>query len=115
MIGVVPVLSSVSERLAVDPMFTWPNASPSGVICICDCAPVPVSAYQQIDLSGGMDFAHTGVSKWLGKAELKVGVDNVFNRMPPVASNAFPATNADVGDYNGPIGRLYYIEARYRY
>jgi len=78
-------------------------------------APVPVSAYQQIDLSGGMDFAHTGVSKWLGKAELKVGVDNVFNRMPPVASNAFPATNADVGDYNGPIGRLYYIEARYRY
>jgi hypothetical protein len=45
-----------------------------------------------------------GALKWLGRTELRLGVNN-----------AFPATNADVGDYNGPIGRLYYVEARYRY
>ena len=50
-----------------------------------------------------------------GRAELRLGINNVFNRMPPAAPNAFPATNADVGDYNGPIGRLYYVEVKYRY
>jgi iron complex outermembrane receptor protein len=78
-------------------------------------APTSVGAYQQFDVSGGLDFARTGASRWLGKAEIKFGIDNVFNRMPPEAPNAFPATNADIGDYNGPIGRLYFVEARYRY
>ena len=64
--------------------------------------PIPVGSYQQFDLSGGMDFGRSSASRWLGKAELKVGVDNVFNRMPPEAPNAFPSTNADIGDYNGP-------------
>jgi hypothetical protein len=42
-------------------------------------------------------------------------MNNVFNKMPPLAPDAFPATNADVGDYNGPIGRLCFVEAKYRY
>jgi iron complex outermembrane receptor protein len=77
--------------------------------------PSHVGDYEQVDVNGGIDLSRTGVSRWLGKAELKLGVDNVFNRMPPEAPNAFPATNADIGDYNGPIGRLYFVEARYRY
>jgi hypothetical protein len=47
--------------------------------------------------------------------KLRVGVNNAFNEMPPVAMNAFPATNADTGDYNGPIGRLYFVDASYRF
>jgi iron complex outermembrane receptor protein len=78
-------------------------------------APQHVGDYEQFDLSGGVNFAKTGVARWLGKAELRFGVDNVFNRMPPLAPNAFPATNADIGDYNGPIGRLLFVEAKYRY
>jgi hypothetical protein len=26
-----------------------------------------------------------------------------------------PSTNADIGDYNGPIGRLFFVEAKYQY
>ena len=35
--------------------------------------------------------------------------------MVPIAANANPATNADVGDYNGPIGRLFFVDATYKY
>ncbi len=77
--------------------------------------PVPVGEYQQFDVNGGFDFSRSKAAHWLGKAEIKVGINNVFNKMPPSAPNAFPATNADIGDYNGPIGRLYYVEAKYRY
>ena len=43
-IGVVPVLSTVNERLAVLPTFTVPKISWPGVICRCGCAPAPESA-----------------------------------------------------------------------
>jgi len=78
-------------------------------------APQHVGAYQQFDAMAGFDLGKVGALKWLGRTELRLGVNNAFNQMPPIAPNAFPATNADVGDYNGPIGRLYYVEARYRY
>jgi iron complex outermembrane receptor protein len=77
--------------------------------------PVSVGNYVQYDISGGVDLAKAGAQSWMGKAEIRFGIDNCFNRMPPSAPNAFPATNADIGDYNGPIGRLYYVEAKYRY
>jgi iron complex outermembrane receptor protein len=78
-------------------------------------APTHVGDYEQFDFVAGSDLGKTGAAKWGGKAELRFGINNVFNRMPPVASNAFPATNADVGDYNGPIGRLYFVEVKYGY
>jgi iron complex outermembrane receptor protein len=78
-------------------------------------APSPVPSYEQWDAILGADMGKAGLWKWAGRPELRVGVNNLFNRMPPVAPNAFPATNADVGDYNGPIGRLWFVEARYRY
>jgi iron complex outermembrane receptor protein len=78
-------------------------------------APQSVGSYQQFDFMVGSDLGKATSLKWLGRTELRLGVNNAFNQMPPVAQNAFPATNADVGDYNGPIGRLYYVEARYRY
>ena len=65
-------------------------------------APQNVGSYQQFDLMMGSDLGKATTLKWLGKTELRLGVNNAFNRMPPVAQNAFPATNADVGDYNGP-------------
>jgi iron complex outermembrane receptor protein len=78
-------------------------------------APQTVGSYQQFDFLVAADLAKASSIRWLGRTELRLGVNNAFNRMPPVAANAFPSTNADVGDYDGPIGRLYYVEARYRY
>jgi|CZKI01.1.fsa_nt_gi iron complex outermembrane receptor protein len=74
-----------------------------------------VGDYQQFDAILGLDFSKIGALKGVGNTELRLGVNNVFNRMPPSAPDAFPATNADVGDYNGPIGRLLFVEAKYRY
>jgi iron complex outermembrane receptor protein len=77
--------------------------------------PTPVGSYEQWDAIAGADLGKVGLWKWAGSPELRVGVNNLFNRMPPEAPNAFPATNADVGDYDGPIGRLWFVEAKYRY
>src|ERR1019366_7698824 len=74
-----------------------------------------VGDFQQFDAIIGADLSSAGFWKWAGKPELRVGVNNIFNRMPPVAPNAFPATNAYVGYSNGPIGRLWFVEAKYRY
>ena len=78
-------------------------------------APAHVGDYQQFDLMAGADLGKTTSLKVARKDGTPARINNAFNKMPPVAQNAFPATNADVGDYNGPIGRLYYVEARYRY
>ena len=78
-------------------------------------APQHVGDYEQFDVVAASDLGKTIAAKWGGKAEFRLGINNIFNRTPPVAPNAFPATNADVGDYNGPIGRLYFVEVKYRY
>jgi iron complex outermembrane receptor protein len=78
-------------------------------------APVRVRSYQQFDAIVGYDLAKSTTVKWLGKLKLRLGMNNLFNQMPPTAANAFPATNADIGDYNGPIGRLFFADASYRY
>ena len=77
--------------------------------------PVPVSSYQQIDVLFTYDFSKTDRTGWLGKLVLRIGVNNLFNKTPPLAPNAFPSTNVDVGTYNGAIGRLYFVDASYRY
>ena len=43
------------------------------------------------------DFKALHASKWLDGLKVTVGVNNAFNKMPPLAPNAFPNTNADVG------------------
>ncbi|MBI4624364.1 MAG: hypothetical protein HY736_14255 [Verrucomicrobia bacterium] len=50
-------------------------------------------------------------SGWLKRVEAAMGVNNLFDRMPPPAPHAFPVTNADVTHYS-PIGRLTFVRAR---
>ncbi len=77
--------------------------------------PVRVGDFQQFDVMAAVKLGQAEGNRWSARSELRFGVNNIFNRMPPVARNAFPATNAAVGDYNGPIGRLYYVELKFRY
>ncbi len=77
--------------------------------------PTPVGSYQQVDLMFTYDFSHLGLNKWLDKLTVDVGVNNLFNKMPPQAPNAFPDTNADVGTYLGGIGRMYYTDLSYKF
>ncbi len=73
-----------------------------------------VSSYQQFDAILGYDFSK-GSCHWLRNLKVRAGVNNVFDEKPPIASSAFPSTNADVGDYGGPIGRLFFVDAAYKY
>lgn len=78
-------------------------------------APIKVGTYQQVDLMASYDFSHLGLSKYLNQLSVSVGVNNVFNKEPPQAPNAFKDTNADIGTYLGGIGRMYYTDISYKF
>lgn len=71
-------------------------------------AGIPVSSYSAWDLRGAYDF-HFGGSDSKTQLTLAVGVNNIGNKMPPLAPRAFANqfTNADIATYS-PIGRLVY-------
>ena len=66
-------------------------------------APLPVSRYFTWDLRAAYDW-QTSLVKHLKAA---IGVNNLTNRMPPLAPRTFTDNNADVATYS-PIGRLVY-------
>jgi iron complex outermembrane receptor protein len=74
--------------------------------------PVGVSKYIQEDFFVAYHFRR---GSWLPGVTLTAGVDNAFNRNVPAAYNAFPDTYGDVGEYNGAIGRMYYVDADYKF
>jgi iron complex outermembrane receptor protein len=74
-----------------------------------------VGAFTQYDLGFSYDFKGLHRQKWLKGLKLTAGVNNVFNKMPPEAPDVFTNTNADVATYDGAIGRMFYVNGRYRY
>jgi outer membrane receptor protein involved in Fe transport len=66
-------------------------------------APLPVSRYFSWDARVGYDW-RGGTIKDL---KLSLGVNNVTDRMPPLAPRTFTDNNADISTYS-PIGRLLY-------
>jgi len=72
-----------------------------------------VGAYNQYDLGLSYDFSHIRTHSWLHGLKATVGVNNVFDRTPPLAPNIYPLTNADIGGYDGAIGRMFYVNAKY--
>jgi iron complex outermembrane recepter protein len=71
-------------------------------------AGIPVSSYSAWDVRGAYDL-HFGRSDSNTKLTLAIGVNNIGNKMPPLAPRAFANqyTNADIATYS-PIGRLVY-------
>ncbi len=61
-------------------------------------SPLPVSRYSTWDVRAAYDWH---------KVKAAVGVNNLTNRMPPLAPRTFSDNNADVATYS-PIGRLVY-------
>lgn len=75
-----------------------------------------VSSFTAWDFQVAYDFGHLNANKWLNGLRIDVGINNAFNRMPPEALAAFSgSTNADVGTYDGAIGRMVYVDGRYRF
>ena len=77
--------------------------------------PAPVASYTQFDLGLTYDFKALHLGHGLDGLKVTVGVNNVFDRIPPLAPDAFSDTNADVATYNGSIGRMFYVNAKYSF
>jgi len=78
-------------------------------------APIPVNRYIQEDFALGYHFHRSGPLPWLDGFSVTVGIDNAFNENVPLAAGAFPDTYADDGNYNGAIGRMYYVDCEYKF
>jgi iron complex outermembrane recepter protein len=75
-------------------------------------AAVPVSDYTTFDAQ--VSYQMGDLFKTLKAPKIAVGVNNIGNRMPPVARNAFIDNRADVATYS-PIGRLWYVTVDTRF
>lgn len=77
-----------------------------------EIAPNDVKAYNSIDLSASYTFGSEW--KWFDGLSARIGVNNVFNELPPRAGGTFTQANADIATYS-PIGRLVFVEAKYKF
>jgi len=83
---------------------------------------VPVNYYTAWDLQLGYTFGHDDlpgtVGSWLKGVKLTVGVNDLFNRMPPYAGLSQAAgnnnNNVDTATYS-PIGRLLFVSASVKF
>jgi iron complex outermembrane receptor protein len=74
-----------------------------------------IPSFTAFDLGLSYDFGHLHLHKALEGLTIKVGVNNLSDKQPPLAPDVFPNTNADVGTYDGAIGRMWYFEAKYAF
>jgi iron complex outermembrane receptor protein len=78
----------------------------------------PVASYSAWDLSAGYTVGAKAkaVGPWNFLRGMKVtaGVNNLGNRMPPLAPQAFNESNVDIAAYS-VIGRLFYIDASVKF
>ena len=74
--------------------------------------PFRVAKYHKFDLQIGHSFAGYS-SKWLRGLSATVGVNNVFNKYPPLIPSEGNQSH-DINAYD-PIGRLFYVQAKYKF
>jgi iron complex outermembrane receptor protein len=72
-----------------------------------------VGAWYTLDLAADYTFGAT--VKYLAGARVTLGVNNVFNKMPPVDPTIYGSlSQADISTYN-PIGRFLYVDLKYKF
>jgi iron complex outermembrane receptor protein len=74
--------------------------------------PSPVAAYSQFDFQAAYSFTGS-TNKWLQGLSLTIGVNNAFNEEPPFIFSEGNQSH-DIVAYD-PIGRMFYVTARYRF
>jgi iron complex outermembrane receptor protein len=74
-----------------------------------------VASFTAWDAGVTYDFKHLHMGWGLDGLKVTVGVNNAFDKAPPLAINAFPNTNADVGTYDGAVGRMWYVSGKYSF
>jgi len=75
----------------------------------------PVSSFTSVDIYGSYRFSQVGERlRWLKGLTISAGMNNVGNRMPPLAPAAWTDSGADTGTY-GELGRVVYIDVSYKF
>ena len=70
-----------------------------------------VASFTSWDLFGQYQFTQNRALKGL---TVRAGVNNVFDRMPPLAPAAWTDANADTSTY-GALGRVVYVDVSYKF
>ena len=72
-----------------------------------------VASWYTTDVS--VDYTFGASVRYLGGARFTLGVNNVFNKMPPVDPTIYGSySNADISTYN-PIGRFIYADVKFKF
>lgn len=71
-----------------------------------------VAKYHNFDLQVGYSFKNSA-NRWLKGLTTTVGVNNVFNKFPPLIPSE-GNQSADINAYD-PIGRFVYVQAKYKF
>jgi iron complex outermembrane receptor protein len=128
--GTASTLNSTVPRWRTYTTFDWNDAGFDGVLGVTYISSVQdigagdisqsgfegVSAFTTFDLSLSYDCSHLHLNKWLNGLKITVGCNNIADKQPPEALSAFGGTtNADIGTYEGAVGRMYYINGKYSF
>lgn len=71
-----------------------------------------IPAYSSFDAS--LTYRLKARRKFFKGLQLTIGVNNIGNELPPRSATFDGLSNADITEFN-PIGRLYYVAAKYRF
>ncbi|HXQ82277.1 MAG TPA: TonB-dependent receptor [Opitutaceae bacterium] len=77
--------------------------------------PLRVASFDEYDFALSYDFGSLKWNHWLDGLTVRAGVNNAFDYEPPVAPYNLLNTLADVGEYNGAIGRMFFVDMSYRF
>jgi iron complex outermembrane receptor protein len=76
--------------------------------------PFRISSYDSFDVS--TSFTCGAMSNWtlLNGMTVRIGANNVLNKMPPFGGGTFTDANADIDTYS-PIGRMVYVDVKFKF
>jgi iron complex outermembrane receptor protein len=80
-----------------------------------ESSPLPVASYNQWDFAAEYNFARLHWNHWTDGLSVRLGVNNAFNYVPPVAPYQLENTKADISAYNGGIGRMFFVDVSYKF
>jgi iron complex outermembrane receptor protein len=96
--------------------FTFvPTVTDIGSGGVNEAPPLPVASYSQWDFALAYHLSALRLSRWTDGLTVRVGVNNAFNAVPPVAPYGLENTRSDIGEYDGGIGRMFFTDVSYRF
>jgi iron complex outermembrane receptor protein len=92
-----------------------PTVTDIGSGGVNESPPLPVASYSQWDFAASYNLAQLHLNQWTDGATLRVGVNNAFNYVPPIAPYQLENTKSDISAYNGGIGRMFFVDLSYKF